>query len=194
MNPWFGYGLIIAANTAGIVIRIPHDKKNSQIRVVDSRKGSLEKFLLFLMGVALFILPILVIATPFLSFADYSFSRTSFVLGAICVVLNLWLFYRSHQDLGENWSATLEVRENHQLVCNGIYRAIRHPMYASIYLLVLAQALLIPNWIVGPAGLIAFTLMFVFRLKPEEQMMIDQFGAEYVEYAAKTKRLIPGVW
>ena len=67
-------------------------------------------------------------------------------------------------------------------------------MYASFYLMAIGQALLIPNWIAGPASLIAFTLMFFLRLKPEEQMMVDRFGAKYTDYRAKTKRLIPGIW
>jgi protein-S-isoprenylcysteine O-methyltransferase Ste14 len=37
-------------------------------------------------------------------------------------------------------------------------------------------------------------LVFAFRLRPEEQMMLDVFGDEYKVYMGRTKRLIPGVW
>jgi protein-S-isoprenylcysteine O-methyltransferase Ste14 len=67
-------------------------------------------------------------------------------------------------------------------------------MYAAIYMVAIAQALLVPNYIAGPAMLAAFTAMVLLRIGPEEQMMVDRFGDEYRAYAARTKRLIPGVW
>jgi protein-S-isoprenylcysteine O-methyltransferase Ste14 len=67
--------------------------------------------------------------------------------------VGLWLFAKSHADLGTNWSLTLEVREKHQLVTHGIYRALRHPMYSALLLYSLGQALVVPNWIVGPPTL-----------------------------------------
>jgi protein-S-isoprenylcysteine O-methyltransferase Ste14 len=55
------------------------------------------------------------------------------------MVAALLLSYRSHADLGQNWSVTLELRAGHQLIRHGVYRSIRHPMYASIRLWCLAQ-------------------------------------------------------
>jgi protein-S-isoprenylcysteine O-methyltransferase Ste14 len=79
-------------------------------------------------------------------------------------------------------------------VTTGVYGKIRHPMYSAIFLYVAAQAFLLPNWIAGPAGLIAFSIMYVLRLKLEEKMMLDSFGDEYLQYMKRTKRLIPGVY
>lgn len=110
------------------------------------------------------------------------------------MVIGLWLFYRSHADLGTNWSITLEVREQHRLITTGIYRHIRHPMYSALALYTIGQALVIPNWVAGPSNLIAFAILFLLRVRAEERMMAEGFGDEYVVYAAGTKRLIPGVW
>ena len=110
------------------------------------------------------------------------------------VALWLWLFARSHRDLGSNWSVTLQVREGHRLITSGIYSRVRHPMYASLFAHAFAQALLLPNWVAGPAMLIAFTLMFAMRLGPEERMMTEHFGEEYAAYARSTKRLVPWIW
>jgi len=103
----------------------------------------------------------------------------------------LWLFWRSHFDLGRNWSPTLEVREEHTLISNGVYQTIRHPMYMSVCLWCLAQALLLPNWIAGFAGLISFGVMYMLRIGNEEQMMLEQFGDEYQFCMQRTKRLVP---
>ena len=54
--------------------------------------------------------------------------------------------------LGRNWSITLEIRDSHRLVTDGLYRYVRHPMYTSFWLWAIAQALLIPNWIAGLQG------------------------------------------
>jgi protein-S-isoprenylcysteine O-methyltransferase Ste14 len=89
---------------------------------------------------------------------------------------------------------SLEIRENHQLVSGGVYKLIRHPMYSSLFLYSASQAFLLPNWIIGPAGVITFTVLFLLRLRSEEQMMLDKFGPVYEAYRKQTKRIIPGVW
>ncbi|MGZ3687717.1 MAG: protein-S-isoprenylcysteine O-methyltransferase [Bdellovibrionota bacterium] len=194
MNPWYGKALFLVGVVVTVFIRAPHDSRNKKVRVAEDRKGPMEIFLLVVMGISCMLLPILWMSTSLLSFADYPLTPWALGAGAACLAMNFWLFHRSHADLGTNWSVTLQVREGHQLVSSGIYKRIRHPMYSSIYCNVLAQAFLLPNWIAGMAGLIGFTMMFAFRLRPEEQMMIDQFGDQYRAYASRTKRLIPGIW
>ena len=127
-------------------------------------------------------------------FADYPLRPVPFVAGTLCYAVGLWLLHRSHADLGPNWSITLEVREKHQLVTQGIYRHIRHPMYLALLLTSAGQALVLPNWVVGPSYLVAFGLLFVLRVGPEERLMLEEFGKDYEAYMARTKRLVPGVW
>jgi protein-S-isoprenylcysteine O-methyltransferase Ste14 len=85
----------------------------------------------------------------------------------------------------------LQVREEHRLVTNGIYRRIRHPMYASMFLLSMAHLFFVPNWIVAPAYLVSFGILYVFRVGREERMMLDRFGAEYEAYRRRSGRLLP---
>ncbi len=127
-------------------------------------------------------------------FADRTQSIGILLAGVVTGVVFLWLFRRSHKDLGRNWSVTLEVREGHQLVTGGVYAYVRHPMYASFLLWGLAQAFLIPNWIAGLAGLAAVVALYAVRQSREEAMMRQTFGAEYDAYCARTKRLVPGVF
>jgi protein-S-isoprenylcysteine O-methyltransferase Ste14 len=177
-----------------MVIRAPHGLRSRQVKVVESRKGGLESALLALVSIAMLLLPLIFITTSLLSFADYSLSVTAFSVGVACLVLGLWLFFRSHGDLGDNWSVSLELREGHTLITRGVYRHIRHPMYTAIGLLAIAQAFLLPNWIAGPACVLALLIMLPLRLSPEERMMSEKFGATYTDYQRQTKRLIPSVW
>lgn len=96
-----------------------------------------------------------------------------------------------HRDLGANWSPALEIGAKQQLVTQGVYRAIRHPMYTSLLLWSIAQVLLLHNGIAGPAGLVAFLLLRLVRVPREERMMLDHFGDAYRAYSARTGRILP---
>jgi protein-S-isoprenylcysteine O-methyltransferase Ste14 len=193
MNPGIAKVIVLAATLTMIAIRAPHGRRSRHVKVAKSRKTSLETGLLILAWIGFFI-PLIWIASPVLSFAEYRLGLGPLVAGVICFVIGLWLFYRSHADLGTNWSITLEMREQHRLITQGIYRRIRHPMYLALVIYSLGHALVIPNWVAGPSNLVVFTILFALRVHAEEQMMTDVFGDEYTTYAARTKRLVPGVW
>jgi protein-S-isoprenylcysteine O-methyltransferase Ste14 len=106
----------------------------------------------------------------------------------------LWLFFCAHRDLGRNFSSSLKVREGHSLVTTGVYRYVRHPIYASLWLWSVAQALLLPNWLAGSAGFIGFSVLFFGRVAREEQMMLEIFGEDYRAYMARTARIVPGIY
>ena len=184
---------VLAASVAMVVIRAPHGHRSLKVKVATSRKGRTEKILLTIAWAGFFV-PILWMITPLFKFADYPLHPSAFWTGVACLVAGLWLFRKSHLDLGTNWSITLEVRENHKLITNGSYRLVRHPMYLSLFVYGIGQALALPNWVAGPSYLAALGLLFAFRVIPEERMMRERFPSEYDTYASRTKRLIPGVW
>ena len=193
MNPWFAKAIVLASSLAMVMIRAPHGQRSRGVKVVRSRRGTSEIALLTLAWLAFFV-PLIWIVAPVFAFADYALRPTPLFAGIACLVVGLWLFARSHADLGTNWSITLEVREKHQLVTHGIYGHVRHPMYLALLLYSLGQALVLPNWIAGPSYGVAMILLFAFRLGPEERMMREEFGKDYETYMGRTKRLVPGVW
>ena len=193
MNPWIAKAVILAATIAMVAIRAPHGKRSRAVKTVRSRKGPREVVLLLLAWIG-FLTPLIWVVSPAFSFAEYSLRLLPLVAGSTCLVAGLWYFYRSHADLGTCWSVTLEVRESHRLITQGVYRRVRHPMYAALFLYSIGQLLAVPNWIAGPSYPVSFGILFAFRLKAEEEMMLDAFGAEYASYMARTKRLVPGVW
>ena len=94
--------------------------------------------------------------------------------------------------LGSNWSGTVTVKQNHELIQSGPYAIVRHPIYSGFLLGALGTALS-----VGEArGLIALALAFVgwfAKTRVEEQFMVEQFNGDYVRYRREVKRLIPFV-
>ena len=193
MNPWFAKAIILASSIVMVIIRAPHGQRSRGVKVVRSRRGTLEIALLTVAWVAFFV-PLVWVVAPIFAFADYPLRPAPLLAGVVALALGLWLFARSHTDLGTNWSITLEVREKHQLITEGIYQHIRHPMYSALLVYSIGQALVVPNWIAGPSYGVAMVLLIAFRLGREERMMTEEFGTQYETYMMRTKRLLPGVW
>jgi protein-S-isoprenylcysteine O-methyltransferase Ste14 len=189
-----GVAVLLAGLVAEIAIRWPHDARRQKTPVAHNQRGALELVLLAAVSIGVMLLPVVYAFTRLFAFADYPFHAAPFAAGCVLLAAAIYVFYRSHADLGTNWSPTLELREEHALVENGIYRRIRHPMYASLFLYVFAQACLVPNFLVGAAGIVAFTAMYALRVGVEERMMIARFGDAYRAYARRTKRLVPGLF
>ncbi|BCU80856.1 farnesyl cysteine carboxyl-methyltransferase [Polycladomyces abyssicola] len=173
------------------IIRAPFSRQTKTNQIVDSRKTILEIFLLSLMSVGMLVIPLIYVFTPLLSFADYQLPSWAGWIGVVFSVVALWLFWRSHADLGRNWSPTLELRKGHQLITSGVYKYVRHPMYAASLMWGVAQVLLLHNWIAGWSPFLSLMIMYFLRVPREEQMMLDQFGEEYQSYMSRTGRIIP---
>jgi protein-S-isoprenylcysteine O-methyltransferase Ste14 len=137
------------------------------------------------------ILPLVWVITDWPAWANFALHPAPYAFGLLFMAAGLWLFHRSHADLGTNWSVTLQTREDHRLVTEGIYQRIRHPMYSSMFLLAIAHLLFVPNWIVAPAYLLTFGVLYLLRVAQEERLMLDRFGTEYEAYMQRTGRLIP---
>jgi protein-S-isoprenylcysteine O-methyltransferase Ste14 len=191
IHPWnilFLFGFI-----AYVIIRGVFEHRSKHNEKLLSLNYSRDRFLILIMAVGGMILPSLYLFTPWLGFADYHLPTFVPWIGAAVMIAALLLFWRSHADLGENWSRTLEIRKGHQLVTHGVYRSVRHPMYAAIWLFSLAQGLLLQNWLAGWSAFVAFAIMYFVRIPQEERMMGKFFGQEYKDYIQRTGRLFPRV-
>src|SRR5687767_4747045 len=132
IQPWnlvFLVGFVAYTAIRGVFARRTRGNENALSRV-----DGLERTLLVMVIGGSMLLPIVYLFTPWLRFADYRLPAFAPWCGAAVMLAALWLFWRSHADLGRNWSVTLEVRKGHQLIRRGVYRRVRHPMYASIFL------------------------------------------------------------
>jgi protein-S-isoprenylcysteine O-methyltransferase Ste14 len=175
------------------IIRHPFKRKAKKIGVRKSLFDWRERSLLGIGLLGLFVVPAIYVLTGFPASLDRPFVPAIAWLGLVPLGGALWLFRRSHVDLGRNWSITLQVREQHVLVKTGVYRLIRHPMYTSFFLLGFAQMLLLPNWLAGLSGVAGAGILFAFRVLREERMMLESFGEEYRAYMTQTKRIIPWI-
>lgn len=174
-----------------IVIRVPVNQKRKAEKKIVSQVTGKEKSMLFLLWGGMFVLPVIYAASNWLDFANYTLPAWAGWLGVALITGALFVFWRSHADLGLNWSPTLEIREKHTLITRGIYSVIRHPMYASQILWSLAQILLLQNWIAGLSSLVVFFPFYFMRVPAEEQLMLEQFGDQYRSYMQKVGAVFP---
>ena len=189
VQPWdlvFLVGFIIYVSIRGVF-----ERRTGGIEKIVSRIDARERILLLFVGVGSLLLPLLYLFTHWIAFADYRLPIFAPWCGTAILGFALWLFWRSHADLGLNWSITLELRHGHQLIQHGVYRVVRHPMYASILLWDIAQGLLLQNWLAGWSALVTFAVLYSIRTPREEQMMCELFGQEYRDYMRQTGRLFP---
>ena len=183
--------IYFAALVIEMIIRAPLNRKRKQEKMRESRVTTQEVFILLLLLLGGFIMPILYAVTDWLDFANYSLPTWAGWLGVLLLAGGLFVFWRAHADLGLNWSPSLEIREKHELITRGIYGVIRHPMYASQWLVALAQPLLLQNWIAGFLNLLAFIPFYLLRVKAEEQLMVETFGPQYQEYMRRVGGILP---
>jgi len=183
--------IFVAMMVVCFLIRGPWELRNKKSKAVESRDSGLERFNLLLVFTGSITMPVLYLATPWFDFANYRQSLLQGVLGVAVAVAGVYVFWRAHHDLGRLFSPKLEMKEEHTLVSSGVYSKVRHPMYTAVFLNALAQTLLLANFVVGPAFLIAFSILYFSRIEREEKMMLDHFGSQYEEYQRRTNRLVP---
>lgn len=155
------------------------------------RISATERALLGLLTLTGLVLPLVYSLTSWLDFADYRLPPALGWLGVGLLALGLYLFARAHADLKASWSPSLEIYQGHRLVTEGIYGVMRHPMYASQWLVSIAQLLLIQNWVAGPAGLLGFIPFYFLRTRAEDRMMLETFGEPYRTYMQRAGSIFP---
>jgi protein-S-isoprenylcysteine O-methyltransferase Ste14 len=111
------------------------------------------------------------------------------VIVAIGGIVRIWPVF----VLGSRFSGLVAIQPGHELMTTGIYSVIRNPSYLGLLLTVLGWGLAFRSLLGVLVGL-AFIPFLIVRMRDEERLLAEQFGAQYEAYRARTWRLIPGVY
>jgi protein-S-isoprenylcysteine O-methyltransferase Ste14 len=184
---WFYFvGVGIAS-----VIRVVYTRHLRKMKVEEDRKSGTDSWLMSLPALGMFVFPVVHVSSSWLDFADYDTPVWAGWIGVGLLAAAMFLLWRTHVDLGLNWTPSLQLRHGHTLVTSGVYARIRHPMYTAHALWALALPLLMHNWIAGWGMLATIVPPLVWRIPREEEQLLDHYGAEYRQYMTRTGRLVP---
>jgi protein-S-isoprenylcysteine O-methyltransferase Ste14 len=114
------------------------------------------------------------------------------VAGVVLCVAGVALAVLGRLYLGRNWGMPGSRKENPELVTNGPYQYVRHPIYGGIMLAMLGTAIGASAFWIVP--LILFSGYFVYSARREEKIMIAQFPQQYPAYMRRTTMLLPFVF
>ena len=95
--------------------------------------------------------------------------------------------------LGHNWGNNVVIYNDHTLVNNGVYKVVRHPLYASIIWMIYAVGILFQNYLVIILNTIVFIPFMYYRAKQEEKELVKVFK-EYKNYRKNTGMFFPKIF
>ncbi len=111
---------------------------------------------------------------------------------AVLATVSLWMMLAAQRELGKQFAYRARLVEGHKLITTGPYRLVRNPIYTGLYGLTLATALVHSRWIAIPLATTLYAAGTAIRVKAEERLLRDAFGAEFEAYARRTPAVIPG--
>ncbi|PWI46287.1 hypothetical protein CEE45_17625 [Candidatus Heimdallarchaeota archaeon B3_Heim] len=106
------------------------------------------------------------------------------IIGGIFTIVGRW-------QIGKFGSGILVIEKEHQLMKEGIYKFVRHPIYAGGILGSFGSILIFRCLFFGSFGFLYNFFVLYVRLKQEEVILVEEFGEDYLNYMKTTKRLIP---
>lgn len=118
-------------------------------------------------------------------------------LAALTVALavaSTWLVNAAARRLGKQWALAARLVEGHMLIQDGPYRFVRNPIYTGMFGMLLATGLAVTRWIPLLLAIVLFAAGTYIRIRSEERLLREAFGAEFEAYARKVPALIPGIY
>src|SRR5580693_6837901 len=146
------------------------------------------RIFIFLIAIALLSIPRIPLAWLYAQIWQQGY--WPFWLGAAITVAGLLFAVWARVHLGRNWSRSVTIKQDHELITTGPYAVVRHPIYTGILTGLLGTAIALSQ-VRGIIVLALFFLAFWLKLRMEEQWMRSQFGETYATYARRTAALVP---
>jgi protein-S-isoprenylcysteine O-methyltransferase Ste14 len=113
------------------------------------------------------------------------------VLTMILAVASAWFCGSAVRTLGKQWSLAARVLEGHKLITEGAYSVVRNPIYTGMFGMLLATGLAVSHWLGLSIAIVVFVIGTFIRVRSEEKLLRETFGAEFDEYARKVPAVIP---
>ncbi len=126
----------------------------------------------------------------FLNERMFPWAPWSFWAGAFLTAVGLLFAVWARVHLGRNWSGTVTIKQDHELIVSGPYAIVRHPIYTGLLIGFTGSAMARGEW----RGLIAVLLAWAAlwrKLQFEERWMTERFAQQYDAYRRRVPALVP---
>jgi protein-S-isoprenylcysteine O-methyltransferase Ste14 len=127
---------------------------------------------------------------PMPPIAEWAVAAVTVVMAAMSV----WLVDAASRRLGKQWALAARVVEGHDLIKDGPYKWVRNPIYLGMLGLLVATGLALSWWKILIPVVLVFAAGTVIRIRSEERLLRQAFGATFEEYTRKVPALIPGIF
>lgn len=120
--------------------------------------------------------------------------NTFFELGMLLMVIGLTVRIHSILTLKQFFTYSVSKVENQKIIGTGLYKFIRHPGYLGQLIIFFGISTSISNLLSIFVMMVLVTVGYVYRIRVEERFMVEELGEDYVNYQARTKRIIPKIY
>jgi protein-S-isoprenylcysteine O-methyltransferase Ste14 len=114
------------------------------------------------------------------------------IAGLLVTVLGIGFAIWARVHLGTNWSSRPAIRENHTITRTGPYAIVRHPIYTGILTGIFGTTIA-TGALLAFVSLFVIFVLFLIKIRMEEQFLYEEFGEEYERYRGEVKALVPWV-
>jgi len=117
-------------------------------------------------------------------------TKSLFFIGAAILMAGFLLAMWARFHLRRYWSASITLKEGHQLIRTGPYALVRHPIYTGVLLGALGTAIALGQ-VRGFMAVFLIAIAYWFKSAREEKMLLQEFGEEYTRYRQAVGALLP---
>jgi protein-S-isoprenylcysteine O-methyltransferase Ste14 len=118
-------------------------------------------------------------------------SPFALIVSMVLAPLSTALVWGAASHLGRQWRYEAALSEDHELIQTGPYRWIRHPIYASMFGMLVATAAAYTWWPMGIAGAVFFLAGTEIRIAAEDRLLAERFHETFYAYRSRVRAYIP---
>lgn len=116
------------------------------------------------------------------------------IVGSIVILAGLAFRLTAINTLKRFFTVNVSIQDDHKLITSGLYGILRHPAYTGGIISFIGCGLCYGNLLSLVCIAIPYTLLILMRIKNEERVLTQNFGQAYIDYCARTKKLIPIIY
>jgi protein-S-isoprenylcysteine O-methyltransferase Ste14 len=109
-------------------------------------------------------------------------------------IASVWFCYAAARALGRQWALMARVIEGHELISQGPYAVVRNPIYLAMLGMSLATGLVVSRWEALVGATVVFAVGTAIRIRAEENLLREAFGAKFDDYARRVPAFLPRLW